>query len=175
MTGVPLGGSAAGLGSATALTIERTTGGGVRVTCDDAPGWCAVARTPVELHRAISEGWREADVAAYAQRAGQTYDLLAHDVAAVNLSLQGAQLPIDVDEQHAAIAAVVSTAMTPGELPKRSNSLAWTPEPDGRWRSPSGRIYGPQTQVVQRVIAQRAEMGVDTAPPAAFMQRPTGT
>lgn len=175
MTAVPLGGSAAGLGSATALTIERTTGGGVRVTCDAAPGWNAVARTPVELHRAITEGWREADVAAYAQREGQTYDLLAHDVAAVNLSLQGATLPVDVDEQQLVIAAVTAAATVPGELPKRADPLAWTPMPDGRWQSPSGRVYGPQTQVVQRVVAHRAEMGVDTAPPQSFMQRQTGT
>lgn len=175
MTAVPLGGSAAGLGSAAALTIERTTSGGVRVTCDAAPGWTAVARTPIELHRAITEGWREADVAAYAQRAGETYDLLAHDRAAVDLSLQGMQLPVDVDEQRAMVADVITAAHTPGDLPKRADPLAWTPEPDGTWRSPSGRIYGPQTQVVQRVIAHRAEMGVDTAPMSqAFMQRPTG-
>lgn len=177
MTAVPLGGAAAGLGSAAALTIERTTGGGVRITCDRAPGWAAMARTPVELHRAITEGWREADVAAYAQRAGETYDLLAHDRAAIDLSLQGAQLPSDVDERLAVIAETTTTAHAPGdESPRRADPLAWTPEADGRWRSPSGRLYGPQTQVVQRVIAHRAEMGVDTPPPsgASFLTRAVG-
>lgn len=163
MQDVPLGGVAAGLGASAALTIERTTSGGVRVTCDAAPGWVATARTPVELARAVTMGWREADVASYAQQRGETYDLLAHDRAAVELAQQGEQLPTDADERHAVLIVVNGAARDVGNTTaRRADPLAWQPQSDGAWLSPSGRRYGAQTQVVQRVIALRAEMGVDT-------------
>lgn len=162
MTAVPLGGAAAGLGSAAALTVERTTAGGVRVTCSQAPGWARTARTPIELAHALTEGWREAEVASYAQQRGEAYDLQAHDRAAMELSLQGEQLPHDADEQRRVVNAVNAAAHEPGATGKRADPLAWKRTGDGAWLSPSGRRYGAETQVVQRVVALRQEMGVDT-------------
>lgn len=159
--GVPLGGSAAGLSPA-ALTVERTTSGGVRVTCPDAPGWAATARTPMELAHAITAGWREADVASYAQQRGQMYDLRAHDLAATELSVEGVQLPADDAEREEMVLALSSSARGPGATSKRADPLSWQPQPNGTWMSPSGRTYGATTQVVQRVVALRQEMGVGT-------------
>lgn len=158
---VPLGAVAAGMDAA--LTVERTTGGGVRVTCPDAPGWVAVARTPHELARALAEGWREAAVAAYAARQGERYDLAVHDQAAEEVSSTGRQLPED-PEERAALLATLSCSVIPRAAEERGaahDPLAWTPLPDGRWVSPSGRRYKAETQVVRRIVEKRAAMGVD--------------
>lgn len=157
---VPLGGVAAGMDAA--LTVERTTGGGVRVTCPDAPGWAAVARTPVELARALAEGWREAAVAAYAARQGERYDLAIHDQAAEEVSASGRQLPADAEER-AAMLETLSCSVVPRPAEDRGaahDPLAWSPLPDGRWVSPSGRRYRSDAQVVQRIVEKRAAMGV---------------
>lgn len=162
---VPLGGAAAalGAGAASTLTVERTTMGGVRVTCPTAPGWCATPRTPIELARALMEGWREADVAAYARTKEQPYDLTAHDVAAAELAMAGEQLPPAGPAQMERVETVRFQARSVGATSKRADPLAWQPQEDGSWESPSGRKYGPETQVVRRVMALRADMGVDTA------------
>lgn len=159
---VPLGATAARLGSEAALTVERMTSGGVRVTCPEAPGWARTARTPIELAHALTEGWQEAEVASYAQQRGQTYDLLAHDRAALELATDGLQLPADPGEREELVEQVANAARLPGATSKRADPLAWTPQSNGSWLSPSGRCYGATTQVVQRVLALRQEMGIGT-------------
>lgn len=166
---VPIGGTSFGLGLDAPLTIERTTGGGVRITCPRAPGWTRTARSVQDLAQAMREGWAEAAVAAYAAEHGQPYDLTLHDEAAAEAARTSTVLPADLDERTAAISqlacSVVPTTSTGGRQTATTHDpLAWKPLPDGRWVSPNGRIYGSDTQVVQRVTTKRAAMGVGTQP-----------
>lgn len=162
MTAMASGPVPIGAGAGAALVIERTTAGGVRVTCPVAPGWAAVARSPYDLARALEAGWREADVATYAARRGERYDLALHDRAAAELASLGEQLPYGTDEATSTIAALASRDVQTLAVGKAHSPLAWEELPDGQMRSPTGRVYGSGTQMVARVRERRAEMGVDT-------------
>jgi hypothetical protein len=148
-----------------AVTVERTTGGALRVTCEAAPGWALVVRTPVELARAVTAGWQEAAVAEYARRKQAPYDITLHDNAAGELAKTGRLVPIDPDARDAAIATLACAAQpdaTGRAISPTYDAMEWQPLADGRWVSPAGRVYGSQTQVAQRIIAKRAAMGIDT-------------
>lgn len=165
MTGVPLGGAATGLGVDATLSIERTTTGAVRVTCATAPGWAKVARTPLELARALADGWNEASVAAYATRRAEPYDVALHDNAAEEVSRAGRLLPVDADERAGMMTSLACTAQpsaTGRATAPTYDPMMWSQMPDGRWVSPAGRKYGPSTQVARRIMAKRAEAGIDT-------------
>lgn len=162
---VPLGAAAASLGGR--LVIERTTSGGYDVTSPDAPKWRAHADSRVALLAALDVGFREADVASYAQRRGQAYDLDLHDRASAEAAMTGQVLPFDAEEREAMLGTLAASVGIADTSARRSPSdvhdpLAWRPLANGRWASPSGRVYGADTQVVARVVAKRSAMGVDT-------------
>jgi hypothetical protein len=164
---VPLGASAAQLGGAGRLVIERTTGGGFDVSSPDAPAWRAHAPNRLALLAALDLGFRETDVATYAERKGTAYDLDLHDRASAEAAMTGQLLPFDQEERERFLGTLAASVGLPDTVGPRSPSdvhdpLAWRPLADGRWASPSGRCYGPQTQVVARVVAKRRAMGVDT-------------
>jgi len=51
----------------------------------------------------------------------------------------------------------------PGRVSNTSwNVDLWKPLPGGYWLSPTGKVYQPGGQTVQRVIAKRAGMGLST-------------
>lgn len=176
---VPIGASAAHLGQVTpsgratfvmgaeaSVVIERTTSGGLLVSSPDAPGWSSAVTDRVSLLRAVDEAFREASIAAYARARAQPYDVALHDQAAEEAGVAGKVLPINPDARDAMMATL---ACSVGPLPSVTtrpgdshDPLAWRPLTDGRWVSPSGRTYGATTQVVQRVIEKRANMGVGT-------------
>lgn len=165
-TSAPDGRATFAMGSDAAITIERTTSGALRVSSPDAPGWSSVAVDRVGLLRSIDEGFREAAVAAYAAARSQPYDVALHDQAAEEASLAGKVLPLNPDARDAMLATLACSA---GPLPSVStrpgdvhDPLSWRELADGRWVSPSGRCYGSGTQVVQRVMEKRANMGVGT-------------
>lgn len=161
MGAVPLG--AAGLGADVALQVERTTSGAMRVSCPDAPGWAMTVRTPHELARALDAGWREAAVAQYAERKAEPYDLALHDVAAAEAVKTGRLLPVDVDERERALRLLPCAMSTvPSVSTATYDPMLWRMLDDGRWVSPGGRTYGRDTQVVRRIMAKRAEAGIDT-------------
>lgn len=163
----PSGRATFAMGADATITVERTTSGALRVSSPDAPGWSSVATDRVALLRAIDEAFSEAAVAAYARSRGKPYDVALHDQAAEEASLTGKVLPLHPaarERMMQGLACSVGGALEghstrPGDV---HDPLAWRPLADGRWVSPSGRTYGANTQVVQRVMEKRSNMGVGT-------------
>lgn len=107
------------------LTPARD-GGGVVLSSPDLPGWAMHARGRDQLTSAVTVALREADCARYARMKGQGYDL------------EPLSEPSEPPPKMARWAASYHPTL-------------WTDLGDGTWRSPTGRVYGAETQMVQRV------------------------
>lgn len=107
---------------------------GLRLSTPQARGWARLARSHEDLARGVAEAFREAQLASYARARGEPYDL---DVLS------------DASELHPLTAS--------GSRPRADiyDPQDWTRMEDGRWRSPSGRCFRADSQVVQRVLAKR--------------------
>lgn len=129
------------------ITVEQLPEGGVRVSTPQARGWAAVARSQAELARAVSMAFTEVQIASYSRWKGEVYDLDALT---------------DVDPTDPATA--LSTTPRPRNRLIRSDAQHpgdWARLEDGRWRSPAGRHYKEESQLVQRVIAKRRALGIE--------------
>lgn len=131
---------------AVSLTVERLPDGAMRVSSPQARGWAGVARTQDELARIVASAFTEAQVAAYAAWKGELYDL--DELTDVDPGDPTTALPIPPKRRNR---MVRSDAQHPAD---------WKRTEDGRWRSPGGRIYREETQLVQRVIANRRALGI---------------
>ena len=131
------------------LRMESLPGGRLRISSPQARGWAVVASTRDELVRAIAQAFTEVQVASYAAWRGEPYDLDALTMP-------------DETDPLAASAATISM----GEAQRRSRrsdvheATDWTPLGNGKWRSPTGRVYREWTQQVQRVLAKRRALGL---------------
>jgi hypothetical protein len=108
------------------------------------PGWTrsVPASDPIAVAKAVSDALAELQIAAYASQRAEPYDL-AHLAPAPAEAEAGRRWP---DPWHPSL---------------------WTPLPDGTWRSPKGRIYRANSQIVGRVIRTRRELGLPVVAPAA--------
>jgi len=127
------------------MLVEPLASGGYRLSTPHARGWAARVRTPIELAQGVHKAVTETQVAAYARAHGKVYDLdgLTGQVAGDPLAGQ----PVSREQRR--------------RRGRRSHSPAdWSMTDNGSWKSPNGRVYGPSTQVVQRVLAGRERMGL---------------
>lgn len=122
------------------LGLARGGGGRLRFTTPLARGWVRVASDPEDIAKALAEARVEVQLARYAAARGEEYDK-------------------DVDAEPSELHPLVAS-MVPRERGDIYDPRDWTPLPDGRWRSPSGRTFRGDAQVVQRVKARRS-----TSPP----------
>ena len=131
------------------LVLTRRPAGGYVVTSGLLPGWAQTAQGVHGLAATVDHAWRELQIAAYARRRGVMYDLARHE-----------------DREPTGPAAVkLGDAAHPSSHGSAKwrvmhNPADWVPLPDGRWRSPSGRVYGAGTDHVRRVIARREALGL---------------
>lgn len=143
------------------VTIEAlpdSMGGGLRITTDTTRGWAAVARDQNELARVIRDAFTEAQVAAYARWKGARYDL-----DALTAAVDGDPLAPPSQRPSRRTAGAPGYGWKPGQKrPDAYDPGDWTPTADGRWRSPSGRHYKPDSPIVRRVIAARRRLGLPT-------------
>lgn len=127
------------------MMVEPLPDGGYRLSTPYARGWAACVRTPMELAQGIQRAITEVQVSAYARAHGMVYDLdgLTGQV---------------VGDPLAARAPARARRARKG---RRAHSPAdWQMTDNGSWKSPKGRVYGPTTQVVQRVLAARERLGL---------------
>lgn len=126
------------------VRIDGLPGGRLRISAPSARGWARTVRTRDELVRAVSEAFTEAQLASYARWRGEAYD---HDALS------------DVDDSDPLVASAphIQRVMRAGRSDVHS-PLDWVPLPDGRWRSPAGRVFGADTDAVKRVKAKRAKL-----------------
>ncbi len=162
------------------LEVERLDDRGsvLRVTSPQRmPGWAAIAKTPVELARAVHQAWTEADCAGYARWRGSSYD--EPDAIAA-----GYQRPVP---PRAPVSRRLRAVLDEPERPRSqlpqgkpwgkharmlrpdvADPAEWTVLPDGRLQSPvrPGRkplIYKRDTTMGRRVLARRWEAGLPDA------------
>lgn len=130
------------------VMIEPLPTGGYRISTPHARGWAARVRTPHELAQGMQRAFTETQVAAYARAHGKVYDLDSMTGQVVGDPLAGK--PVSRENRP--------------RRGRRSHSPAdWQMTDNGSWKSPNGRVYGPATQVVQRVLAGRQRLGLPTA------------
>lgn len=123
------------------LVVRRSPDGRLVFSSPALPGWGRAATGPTEVARAVDAALCEVDLAAYAARRQVAYDA-AH------------------------LADPVVEPMPPGRrCPDPWPCSMWTPLPDGRWRSPTGRVYRADAAVVRRVVRRRAAEGLPVAAP----------
>lgn len=131
------------------VEITHLRNGGYRVAMTGARGWAAVATNPVQLARAVEQGFLESQVAAYARAKGEAYDLDALTT----------HVPGD------ALADSPQGRARDRRAPRRAKVFApeeWTRMEDGRWRSPgTGRAYREDSKLVQGILAKRGAAGLD--------------
>jgi hypothetical protein len=128
-----------------ALVVDALPGGRLRLRSPFARGWSRVVATRDELNRAVNEAFTEVQIASYAQWRGQAYDL---DVTA----------PVYHDDPETAATPIIQARSVRADV---HDPAAWVPLDDGRWRSPGGKIYKPDADVVRRVRAKRKMLGLD--------------
>lgn len=130
------------------VLVERLPGGGYRLSTPYARGWAVTCSTPMQLANALPGAFTEASIAAYARAKGAVYDLDQLTSQVVGDAVAG---------------AAPGRAKKPRTGRRAAHSPAdWSMTDSGTWRSPSGRMYGPETLAVQRVKVKRAQLGLPT-------------
>jgi hypothetical protein len=122
------------------VRLETLASGLLRVSTPQARGWAVTVHTRDELARAVAQAFTEAQLASYAAWKGEAYDLDAMT---------------EVDESSPLTAATRTRDFSVRARSDVHNPDDWTPLSDGRWRSPGGRVYGPDTDAVRKVLAKR--------------------
>lgn len=121
------------------LTVEAIASGRYRLSSPHARGWAAEVGNQPELARAIATAFREVSVASYARAKNTPYDLEVTPGRADGSSPNQPRTKARRKTYH------------PGD---------WSKFEDGRWQSPSGRVYRENTRQVQGVIKARLERGM---------------
>lgn len=140
------------------VTVKRTPTGYV-LTAAEAPGWVGHAADPVALARCLDKGFTEAEIAAYSRFRGVVPDLAVVEGVPLTPAVRRHPAEPEVPSQAA------DTRVGWGKGARRPDVHdpgAWTPQPDGRWKSPGGRCYPADTALVASVIARREAAGLPT-------------
>lgn len=125
------------------LRLESLDSGQILISTAQARGWAVTARNRDDLAKAVQLAFAEAQSASYAAWKGEAYDL---DVLTM------------VDNTHPLTAATQTRDFSAARVRKDvHNPQDWTPMPDGRWRSPRGRLYRADSDAVRRVLAKRGQ------------------
>lgn len=130
--------------------MEFLPDGHIRLTCQQAPGYVTVCRPPQA--EVLGRLRTEAEVAAYARWRGHVYDHAAIEESPAGLAdpdtspVRGQPAQINRQRQN----------RTDVHDPRQ-----WAVMPDGRYRSPRGRSYGPDTQLGRRIADWRRRAGLD--------------
>lgn len=123
------------------LEVTHLPDGGYRLSTPLARGWAAVARDQVQLSQVMARAFLEVSCASYARLKGQVYDL-----DAMTTHVPGDPLA-DLPQRRARAGRRTVRRRT-------YDPQEWSRMEDGRWRSPSGRAYRPDSRVVQGVLAK---------------------
>jgi hypothetical protein len=130
------------------VQVTRRPGGGFVLSCPLCPGWAVPARTPAELAQRMEQAWAEAAVAAYARLRGVLYDLAdTEETIPPGAYPAGSQHPGEAPDEVA--------RRRRQRHPATYEPEQWVELPDGRWLSPKGQRYGPETRVASAVRRAR--------------------
>ena len=145
------------------ITLTRTATGYL-VESEALPGWAGHAHSLTGLRDVVAQAFREHEAANYARFRGVPYD--ASSFATDAFDDPGAAISCPPDERRHPAEPPVSEVPRIGwskgadVRPDTHHPAEWTPLPDGRWRSPKGNTYKPESAMVASVVARRAELGL---------------
>jgi hypothetical protein len=134
------------------IFVSRNPHGGFVLRSPLCPGWAVPARTPAELAQMMEQAWTEAAIAAYARLRGTLYDLaeteevIPREAYVAVDTCHPAEAPDEVEQQRRKKRARHPATHAPEQ---------WTELSDGRWLSPAGHRYGPDTKQVRAIVASR--------------------
>lgn len=126
------------------LTVERLPSGRLRFTSPVVPDWARAASGPQQIARAVTDLLQAAVVEAQIREYRTRRQALKHPTHNQRRTQAGATYQRFTNGDGRVVRRV-------GHDPH-----SWTEQPDGTWRSPSGRTYRADTLVVQRVRARQA-------------------
>jgi hypothetical protein len=147
------------------VTIVVTrVGDGYLLACPALPGWEQHVTGPQALVRGIHTAFTEHECANYSRWRGVPYDAASFATDAFEDPGLAVQVP-DEDRRHPAEPPVTTVPRIGWHKesqvrPDTHDPAAWTPLPDGRWRSPTGRHYRGTTAMVASVVARRQQLGL---------------
>jgi hypothetical protein len=131
-----------------AITVKiEALPGGLRISTPTTQGWAAFARNEAQLVAAVRAAFTEAQIAAYAQWRNGTYDLAD---------------TVSRDDPDPLVAAAPNEIRRPRPKVRRDqyNPADWVVRSDGRYQSPSGRSYAPDSTMARRIRAAWGKHGV---------------
>jgi hypothetical protein len=136
------------------VLVSRGVDGRVVLRTPMTPGWSYAALTPAELARGIEQAFAECAIAAYARLRGVLYDLAeTEEVIPPEAYARGRLHPAEPELVEQPVDEVATRRRS--KHPKTHPPEEWVELDDGRWLSPKGRYYGPQTAIVASVRAAR--------------------
>jgi hypothetical protein len=123
---------------------------GLRVSLPVAQGWAAFASSPHSLVAAVKAAFTEAEIAAYAQWRNGTYDL-ADTVSRDDPDPIVAAPPNEISRHR------------PKTRRDQYNPADWKVDGMGRYVSPTGRSYAPDSYMASRIRAMWVKHGINGA------------
>lgn len=137
------------------VILEQLPSGRVRLSSPVLPDWQRAAQGSQQIARAVTDllaaAVTEAQVRAYRARR----QAIKHAVHNDRRTTTGASYQRFIGPDGRTVRRV------------GHNPHSWTEQPDGSWRSPSGRTYRASSQVVARVKARQAATPKTVPPPTA--------
>jgi hypothetical protein len=134
------------------LLVSRRDGGGFILRTPFTPGWAYPASTPADLARGVELACAEYAVAAYARLRGILYDLAETEETIPPEAYAAADRP---HPEETPDEVGLARRRRKARHPATHEPEQWTELSDGRWLSPTGRRYGPDTKQVRAVVASR--------------------
>lgn len=119
------------------VVFTQEDDGRLAIKANGAPGWAAVVRTHEQLAHAVHRAFIECQVAAYSRWKGEEYDQNPYTDPLPPPPAQRKKPRRDV--------------YSPEE---------WVKTEDGRWLSPSGRLYSPRSHMAKVIEANRIKAGL---------------
>jgi hypothetical protein len=121
---------------------------GLRLSTPTAQGWAAVVQNQHQLVAALQAAFTEAQIAAYARWRNSTYDL-------ADLTSRDDTDPLVAPPPHE------RTRRRPRARRDLYDPKDWTLTGEGRYRSPSGRTYAPESTMGRNIASAWRKLGIE--------------
>lgn len=139
--------------------MEFLDTGELRISTPQARGAAQTAKGPDQLWHRLAYLRTEAAIAAYAMWRGVRYDLdeLTDPTDPTEPPRRRPYTPREREGDH----SEVSYSRRATVRPDQAHPQEWTPNPDGSWTSPKGKVHKHPARV-KTIVINRSRMGLST-------------
>jgi hypothetical protein len=141
------------------LRVRRVDGGKLRLSTPEW-GWVCVVVNPLQLHEGVIRAFTEVEIASYARWKGQTPDLAVLGRVGDD---ETANDPAPVRTVERAKGYRAAASWRSGGNAREVHPSEYTPNPDGSWIGPSGRVFRDE-RTCRRITARRLRAGLPITP-----------